>query len=121
MNPIVRICRVIGGLSIVIWLGFYKGGGDKSTLERADVIFLLASIQFIYMIVIITIKVVYMIKQWRKGSLEGGEGILLMIPPFSFFYSPPPKLVVCVKTGCTVGAGTGVILGLGIGFDDGVF
>lgn len=44
-----------------------------------------------------------------------------MIPPFSFFYSPPPKLVVCVKTGCTVGAGTGVILGLGIGFDDGVF
>ena len=24
MNPIVRVCRVIGGLSIVIWLGFYK-------------------------------------------------------------------------------------------------
>lgn len=26
--------------------------------------------------------------------------------------------MICVKTGCTIGAGTGVALGLGIGLDD---
>ena len=53
MNPIVRICRVIGGLSIVIWLGYYK----KLDYPFNYLIFLLASIQFIYMFIILTIKV----------------------------------------------------------------
>lgn len=108
MNPIVRICRVIGGLSIVIWLGYYK----KLDNPFNYIIFLLASIQFIYMFIILTIKVVHIIKQWRKGSLEVRNS------PHDNLASLIAKLVVCVKTSCTVGAGTGVILGLGIGFDD---
>lgn len=60
-NIIIRIFRVIGGISVIIWLGKFYG-------DYNIIVFPLAMLHFIYIIFISFTKMVYIVYSWRNGK-----------------------------------------------------
>lgn len=101
-----RILRVIGGISIVASLS----GTAKSCLFSSVIwpsyylVLFLGLIHIIYITIIKFIKIIHMIKVWRRGELEVRNS------PLDKFASSAAKLLISLKVGCVVGsAGLGFV------------
>lgn len=99
-HPIIRILRVIGGLSVV------------TVLLKKHLIFIfplnyiilfLSVLQMIYIVIISIIKIIYSIKQLKNNKLE------IRNSPLDRYATVLSKMLYCWKVGCTVGQ-------FGIGF-----
>ena len=106
--PLIRILRVLGGISIVLFLPSSKSI-ESSFLFWG--IFCLAMLQFIYILTINIIKICYIMYLWKTKKLEVRNS------PLGHVASLSVKLVACVKGACVGGASTATILGLGFGTD----
>lgn len=107
-NPLVRIFRVLGGISILLVLS-HNSFALKSLFY---IIFPLAFIQFIYIIVINFIKFIYIIYLWTTKKFEVRNSPLNKLASFSV------TLISCVKGACVLGLSGGTALGLGLGIDE---
>ena len=65
--PIVRILRVIGGISIILFLSSPNWIGDSYLYW---IIFVFAMLQFLYIICISFIKIGYIVYLWKNKKLE---------------------------------------------------
>lgn len=106
--PLTRIFRVLGGVSIVIFLASPDWIKDHFLYW---IIFVLAILQFIYILIISIIKICYIVYLWKNKKLEVKNS------PLNPLASLTVKLATCFKGGCVVGAGSVTILGLGFGAD----
>lgn len=106
-HPLVRIVRVLGGVSILLVLGKFK---LAQTLFY--VVFPLAAIQFTYIILINAIKFIYLIYLWKNGKLEVINSPLDRIAAFSV------NLLACIKGTCVLGLSGVTALGMGQGIDE---
>jgi len=106
--PLIRIFRVIGGISIILFLSSPKWL-DNSYLYW--IVFSLAMLQFLYIFVISIIKIYYMIFLWKNKKLEVRNS------PLDHLASLTLKLATCVKGACVTGGATATIMGLGFGAD----
>jgi len=66
--PLVRILRVIGGVSIVLFLSPYSSGLLENYLLYW-IIFYLAMLQFLYIFIISIIKIFYIVYLWKNKKL----------------------------------------------------
>ena len=107
-NPITRVFRVMGGISIL----FVLSGSEFAKKYLFYVIFPLAFLQFIYIIVINLIKFFYIIYLWRNKKLEVRNSPLNRLASFSV------TLISCVKGTCVLGLSGGTALGMGLGIDE---
>ena len=107
-NPLVRIFRVIGGVSIILFLSSPKWVGNSYLYWT---IFILAMLHFLYILIISSIKLYYIIYLWRNKKLEVRNSPLDHIASLSF------KLAACIKGACVAGGASATILGLGFGAD----
>lgn len=105
-HPLVRILRVIGGLSIIIWLW------TKDTHSYAILFLPFAMLQFLYMSIISIIKLKHKIYLWRSGKLEVRNSPLDRLATLAI------RLAACLKGACDIAVPTGGILGLGLGIDE---
>lgn len=106
--PLIRIFRVIGGISIILFLS------SSSWIENFYfywVVFSLAMLQFIYITVISIIKIGYIIYLWKNKKLEVRNS------PLDHVASLTVKLATCVKGACVAGGASATLLGLGFGAD----
>ena len=99
--PLIRIFRVIGGISILL---SSPGWINNSYIKW--IIFVLAMIQFIYIAVISFIKIGYIVYLWKNKKLEVRNSPINHIASLTF------KLATCIKGACVAGA---TVLGLGFG------
>lgn len=106
--PLVRISRVIGGISIILFLSSPDWIG---TSYLYWVIFTFAMLHFVYIIIISIIKVCYIVYIWKSGKLE------VRNTPIDQLASLTLKLAACVKGACVTGGATATVLGLGFGAD----
>lgn len=104
-NIVVRILRVIGGISVITLLG--KWYGDYYIIVLPIAIF-----HFIYIILINFCKVVYIVYLWRNGKLDVRNS------PLDRLASLGVKLVACTKGVCDLGVSVGGAIGLGLGIDE---
>ena len=105
--PLVRVFRVLGGISILLVLGKYE-----LTQTLFYVIFPIAFMQFIYIIIISLIKFIYIIYLWKNKELEVKNSPLDRVATFSV------KLITCVKGTCVLGLSGGTALDMGLGIDE---
>jgi len=107
-NPLVRIFRVIGGISILlflyspIWLG---------NLNLYWIIFMLAMSHLLYIIIISIIKMYYLFYLWVNKKLEVRNSPLDQVATLAV------KLAACIKGICVTGGASATVLGLGFGAD----
>ena len=108
-NPLTRIFRVLGGLSILLLL-------SGSELIKQSIFFYivipLAFLQFTYIIVINLIKFFYVIHLWRNNKFQVRNSPLNKLATFA------ANLVACVKGTCVLGLSGGTALGMGLGIDE---
>jgi len=97
---IVRIFRVLGGLCILMVLS------KKYSLFYFPLNYIILTLSFFhifYILIIIIIKIIYGIKQFRDGSLDVKNS------PLDKLATIVTNILQCWKIGCTVGsAGVGV-------------
>src|SRR2546423_7624833 len=108
-HPLTRIFRVIGGISILLILLKVKTI-DKPYLY--EIVFILAALQFTYIIIIGIIKFCYYIYLYKNNKLEVRNSPLNRIATFGL------NLVACVKGTCQYGITAGAALGLGVSIDE---
>jgi len=65
--PLTRIFRVIGGISIILFLSSPSWVGNSYFYW---IVFILAMLQFLYIIVISLIKIGYIVYLWKNKNLE---------------------------------------------------
>ena len=106
--PLVRIFRVIGGISIILFLSSPQWVGNSYLYWT---IFILAMLHFLYILSISSIKLYYIIYLWRNKKLEVRNSPLDQIASLSL------KLATCIKGACVAGGASATILGLGFGAD----
>lgn len=109
-NPFTRIFRVLGGISIILFLS----SPSVFTIDNFFIywtIFSLAMIHFSYIIIISFIKLWHLIYMWKNKKLEVRNSPLDHIASLAF------KLAVCVKGACVAGGASATVLGLGLGVD----
>ena len=104
-NILVRILRVIGGISVITLLGKWYG-------DYYIIVFPIAIFHFIYIIFINFCKVVYIVYLWRNGKLDVRNSPLDRLASFGV------RLVACTKGVCDFGIGVGGAIGLGLGIDE---
>lgn len=68
--PLIRIFRVIGGISILLFLYNMSLPGLINNSYINWIILVLAMIQFLYLFVISCIKIYYIVYQWKNKKLE---------------------------------------------------
>ena len=107
-HPLVRILRVIGGICIVLFLSSFDWIQE---LSFYGIIFVLAMLQFLYILFISVTKIIYIIYLWKNKKLEVRNS------PLDRVASLTVKLGMCVKGVCAGGAGSATVLGLGFGAD----
>lgn len=106
--PLIRISRVIGGISVVLFLA----SPDWITNSKIYwLIFVFAIIQLLYMTIINIIKFIYLVYLWKNKKLEVRNSPIDQIGYLAL------KLAACIKGACVAGAGTATVLGLGFGVD----
>lgn len=108
--PLVRIFRLMGGVSIVLFLSPYSSGWLENYLLYW-IIFSLAMLQFLYIFIISIVKIFYIFYLWKNKKLEVRNSPLDQVASLTL------KLATCIKGGCVAGAGTATIFGLGFGAD----
>lgn len=106
--PLTRILRVLGGISIVLFL--YSPGWTANPFIYW-IIFIFAMSQFLYILIISVIKIWYIIYLWRNKKLEVRNSPLNQVAYLTV------KLAACIKGGCVGGAATATVLCLGFGAD----
>jgi len=106
--PLVRIFRVIGGISIILFLSSPSWIGDSYLYW---IIFILAMLHFLYIMGISFIKICYIVYLWREKKLEVRNS------PIDHVATLTVKLAACIKGACVTGGATATILGLGFGAD----
>ena len=107
-HPLVRILRVIGGISIILFLSSPKWIGNSYLYW---IIFTLAMMHFLYITSISFIKIYYIIHLWRNKKLEVRNSPLDEVASLTF------KLAACIKGACVTGGASATVLGLGFGAD----
>ena len=105
---ITRILRVIGGVSIILFLSSPDWIGDSFIYWT---IYIFAMLQFLYILTISVIKIWYIIYLWRNKKLEVRNSPLNQVAYLTV------KLATCIKGACVGGAATATVLGLGFGAD----
>jgi hypothetical protein len=112
--PLIRIFRVIGGISILLFLSS-PGWINNSYIKW--IIFVLAMIQFIYIAVISFIKIGYIVYLWKNKKLEVRNSPINHIASLTFkLVSLTFKLATYIKCAGATGA-VATVLGLGFGAD----
>lgn len=106
--PLTRIFRVIGDISIILFLSSPSWIGDYFLYW---IIFTLAMLHFIYIIGISFIKLYYIVYLWRNKKLEVRNSPLDHVATLTI------KLAACIKGACVAGSATATFLGLGFGAD----
>jgi hypothetical protein len=109
-NPFTRIFRVLGGISIILFLS----SPSITILDNFYIhwsIFSLAMLHFSYIIIISFIKLWYLIYMWKNKKLEVRNS------PLDHVASLALKLAACVKGVCIAGGAGATVLGLGFGTD----
>lgn len=107
-NPLIRIFRVLGGLSFILLIGEFIARGSLLFY----IILPLAIVQLIYILVISIIKFCYFIYLWWNKKLEVRNSPLDRIATFGL------NLIACVKGTCVYGLSGGAALGLGLSIDE---
>lgn len=110
--PLIRIFRVIGGISILLFL---SSPGWINNYYIKWIIFVLAMIQFLCIAVISFIKIGYIVYLWKNKKLEVRNS------PIDYIASLTLKLATCIKGACVAGGAGATVLGfgatvLGLGF-----
>ena len=107
--PLTRIFRVIGGISIILFLS------SPSWIEKGSylywIVLILAMLHFTYILTISLIKLGYIIHLWKNKKLEVRNS------PLDHVASLTLKLVTCIKGACVAGGASATVLGLGFGAD----
>ena len=106
--PLVRIFRVIGGISIILFLSSPNWIGDSYLYW---IIFTLAMLHFTYILIISIIKICYIVYLWKNKKLEVRNS------PLDHIASLTVKLAACLKGACVTGGASATVLGLGFGAD----
>lgn len=109
--PLVRIFRVIGGISIILFLYSPEWIGNLENSYIYWIIFILAMLHFLYILIISSIKICYLIYLWKNKKLEVRNSPLDQIASLSI------KLAACIKGACVAGGASATVLGLGFGAD----
>jgi hypothetical protein len=102
--PLIRIFRVIGGISIILFLSSPNWIGNSYLYW---IIFMLAMLHFLYILTISIIKICYIIYLWKNKKLEVRNS------PIDQIASLTIKLAACIKGACVAGGASATILGLG--------
>ena len=104
--PLTRIFRVIGGVSIILFL-------SSNWIEKDSylywIILILAMLHFSYIFTISLIKLGYIIHLWKNKKLEVRNS------PLDHIASLTLKLATCIKGACVAGGAGATVLGLGFG------
>lgn len=108
-NPLTRIFRVLGGVSILLLL---SGSTVVKQSILSYIIVPMAFLQFIYIIVINLIKFIYIIYLWRNNKFQVRNSPLDRIATFT------ASLIGCIKGTCVLGLSGGTALGMGLGIDE---
>jgi hypothetical protein len=106
--PIIRIFRVIGGISIILFLSSPNWIGNSYLYW---IIFTLAMLHFLYIAIISIIKIYYIVYLWKNKKLEVRNS------PLDQVASLTVKLAACIKGACVAGGASATVLGLGFGAD----
>jgi len=106
--PLVRIFRVIGGISIILFLSSPRWIGNSYLYW---IIFILAMLHFLYILIISIIKIWYIIYLWKNKKLEVRNSPLDQIASLTI------KLAACLKGACVAGGASATVMGLGFGAD----
>ena len=88
--PLVRIFRVLGDISFILFISGYIPRGSLIFY----IIFPLAILQLVYIMIISTIKFCYLIYLWKNKKLEVINSPLDKIATFGL------NLVACIKGTC---------------------
>lgn len=108
-SPLVRIFRVIGGISILLILTRSEQINKYLLLY---IIFPIAILQFIYILSISVIKFCYYLYLLKNKKLQVRNSPLDKIASIGL------NLVACVKGTCQYGLSAGVALSLGVSIDE---
>lgn len=108
-NPLTRIFRVLGGLSILLVL---SGSEIAKKTILFYIVFPLAFLQFIYIIIINLIKFFFIIYLWRNKKFQVRNSPLNKLAGFSV------TLIGCIKGTCVLGLSGGTALGMVLGIDE---
>jgi len=106
---LTRIFRVIGGISIVLFLSSPNWIEKNSYLYW--IVLILALLHFLYIFIISIIKMWYITYLWRNNKLE------IRNSPVDHIVSLTLKLATCIKGACVAGGAGATVLGLGFGAD----
>lgn len=107
--PLIRIFRVIRGISILLFLS--SPGWINNSFYLKWIIFVLAMIQFLYIAVISIIKIGYIVYLWKNKKLEVRNSPIDLIASLTLI------LATCIKGACVAGGVGATVLGLGFGAD----
>ena len=108
-SPIIRIFRVLGGISIILLLsnklpikGFY--------LVIIYLAFFCSVLFLIYQLVLMYYRIVQIIKIWKSDKFDVKNS------PLDLLLKQSARLVLCIKGACDAGTplATGMALGLGV-------
>ena len=109
-NPIIRVLRVIGGISVLIVV-FKK---HIFILPPFDfIVVLFAFLHFLQMITVFIIKICYGIKKLlcNKKDFE------IRNSPLDRFATQIARIIYCAKVGCSITGGTATAVAAGASFD----
>jgi len=107
--PIIRIFRVLGGISIVLLLsnklpttGFY--------LVIICLLFFIVVLFLIYQLVLMYYRIVQIIKIWKSDKFDVRNS------PLDLLLKQSARLILCIKGACEAGTplATGMALGFGV-------
>ena len=107
-HPLIRIFRVIGGISIILFLSSPNWLGNSYLYWFT---FSLAMLHFSHIMIISVIKIYYLLYLWYNKKLEVRNS------PLDSIASLTLKLAACIKGVCVAGGAGATVLGLGFGVD----
>jgi hypothetical protein len=106
---LTRIFRVLGGISIVLFLS--SPDWIEKNFYLHWIILILALLHFLYIFIISVIKIGYIAYLWKNKKLEVRNS------PIDHIASLTVKLATCIKGACVAGGAGATVLGLGFGAD----
>lgn len=107
-NPFTRIFRVLGGITIILFVFFLYFYGIKPFINLT--IFTLAMLHFLYIIIISLIKLWYLAYMWKNKKLELRNSLLDQVASLALKLAALPQ-TACVAVGTSA---TATVLGFGV-------
>lgn len=107
--PLMRIFRVLGGISIIILLSNKLSNNGFSSILFYFV-FIISVTFLIYHIIIIYYRILHIIKIWKSDKFD------IRNSPIDLLIKHSARLVLCIKGLCDAGppVATGMAIGLGV-------